>query len=32
MGDYGYGWYKRKKFSRIFKYNRDKQTNWIYLP
>lgn len=31
MGNYGYGVYKRKKFSRIFKYNRDKQTNWA-LP
>lgn len=31
MGDYGYGWYKNIKFSRLFKYNQDKQTNWIYL-
>lgn len=31
MGDYGYGWYKRIKFSRLFKYNQDKQTNWIYI-
>lgn len=31
MGDYGYGWYKNIKFSRLFKYNQDKQTNWIYI-
>lgn len=31
MGDYGYGWYGKIKFSRIFKYNRDKQSNWIYI-
>lgn len=31
MGDYGYGWYKNIKFSQFFKYNQDKQTNWLYL-
>ena len=31
MGDYGYGWYGKKKFSRWAFYNRKKQTNWIYI-
>lgn len=31
MGDYGYGWYKNIKFSQFFKYNQDKQTNWLYI-
>lgn len=31
MGDYGYGWYGKRKFSRIFRYNRDKQTNWLCI-
>ena len=29
MGDYGYGWIGKNKHSRIFKYNKHKQTNWI---
>ena len=31
MGNYGYGWYGKRKFSRIFRYNRDKQTNWLCI-
>lgn len=31
MGDYGYGWYKNIKFSQFFKYNQNKQTNWLYI-
>ena len=31
MGDYGYGWYKKKKFSWWAFYNRKKQTNWLYI-
>lgn len=31
MGNYGYGWYKNIKFSQLFKYNQDKQTNWLYI-
>lgn len=31
MGNYGYGWYKNIKFSQFFKYNQDKQTNWLYI-
>ena len=29
MGDYGYGWIGKNKYSRMFKYNKHKQTNWI---
>lgn len=30
-GDYGYGWYGKKKFSRWAYYNKNKQTNWICI-
>ncbi len=30
-GNYGYGWYGKKKFSRWAYYNRHRQTNWICI-
>ena len=31
MGDFGYGWYGKTRFSRWASYNKNKQTNWIYI-
>lgn len=30
-GEYGYGWYKNKKFSSLMKFAKRKQTNWICI-